>query len=418
MRQYLVLGFAVAFVLLMAGCGGRKEPTTASDPAQPSSAKEIVVPVEAQLPVRGPISEYFDSTTRVEAENRVDVTSQAIGKCMKVFVEEGDEVRKGQILAELDTASAAASLQQAEVQVHQRKAEYERVAQSRKEDGNLLYSDADYDMVRFAYEQAVANRDMQQVQFDNLTIRAPISGIVTKRLIQQGTLVSTGTPTFTLVAPGSFILTINPPEKELARLSVGQEAQVQFDSLPDEVFTAKVRRINPSVDAASGTVKVTLDIDDATRKRLRESAFARVRLVMATHENALLIVKDAVVEENGRTFLFVVREKASDTAAVAAETAADDAPLSDEPVLIAERIEIETGLEDSVNVEVLSGLDETMPVVILGQHTLKSGSLVKLTDASAEILSKAHLSAQEALDAAKERRDAGAKTESRIHVGF
>jgi len=428
----------LVFVVLAAVSCGRNTDENKPDKNTPKagdSAKEesdIVIPVEATLPTRGDISSYFETTTRVVAENRVQVTAEAVGECLKVCVEEGDLVSSGTVLAELDPKETLAALGQAEVQVRQTKAALD-VAENSLAMG--IGPKVERDNAKFAHEQAIAAHAAQKVRLDKLTIKAPIGGVVTTRNIQVGQLVSAGMPIFNLVDPASFILTINPPEKELSRLRVGQVAKVTIDALGTKEFEARVRRINPGVDAVSGTVKVTLDFDRATREQLREAAFARVRLVMETHENALLVAKDALVEENARKYLFVVEEAKKETSgkdktpadaleapgkdstaqtATSEKTEEPDAPPETEqdaqdgdqskPKWVANRIEVETGLEDSNNIEVLSGITDTSLVVTMGQHTLKSGSFVSVTNTQAEIGAKAGISADDALKAAQERR--------------
>lgn len=381
---------------------------------------EIVIPVQVQLPTRGDISAHFETTTRVEAENRVQVVAEGVGECTQVSVQEGDTVQTGQILAELDKKAMLASIGQTEVQVRQSKTAYDRAA-SMCEEG--LSSVAERDNAKFAYEQALASLETQQVQLSKLTVRAPITGILTHKLIQTGQMVASGAPIFSIVDPESFMLVINPPERELARLQNGQKARVTIDALGVGEFEAAVRRINPNVDPASGTVKVTLDFDRETRAKLRDAAFARVRLVMDTRKDALLVPKDAVLEENARKYVFVVEKEEAqpateppstdsakdeeETVETTPETAQDkEKPAdSDKPVFLATRVEIETGFEDSNSVEVVKGIEDTALIVILGQHTLKTGSRVAVTNANDEILARAGLSAEDALAAAKARRD-------------
>ena len=383
---------------------------------------EIIIPVQAQLPSRGDISAHFETTTRVEAENRVQVIAEAVGECLQVNVQEGDTVQVGQILAELDKKAMLASIGQTEVQVRQSKTAYDR-ATSMCEEG--LSSEAEKDNAKFAYEQALASLETQKVQFSKLTVRAPISGLLTHKLIQIGQMVASGSPIFSIVDPKSFMLVINPPERELARLQTGQKAKVTIDALGTDEFDATVRRINPNVDPASGTVKVTLDFDPGTRSKLRDAAFARVRLVMDTRKNALLVPKDAVLEENARKYLFVVEQKKDEPSPEAQTPGSPDAAQpdagtppeaeqkniqkeptpADKPVFLANRIEIETGFEDSNSVEVVKGIDDSALIVVLGQHTLKPGSRVTVTNANDEILARAGLSAEDALVAAKARRE-------------
>ena len=397
-----VLALVVAAVLTT-GCpdtGAAKKEAMAK-PVE----KRTTIPVEAQLAQRGEISEFFETTTRVEAERKVTVTSEGMGKCTSVLVNEGDKVQAGDVLAELDKEELNAQLRSANAQLQKLKSDYDRSKQLFEEG---LAAKAEYDNARYGYEQQLASVNQQQVQLNNMTIRAPIGGIITTKHIQMGDLVSSGAPAFEVVDPSSYILTINPPEKLLPRVEKGQVALVTVDAAEGVEFPAKVRRINPSVDPATGTVKVTLDFQKDALAKLREAAFARVRLVMDTHENALLVPKDALVEENTRKYLFIVQPEAPE-----AGTETQPSPVQKEgssgTVLVANRVEVETGLEDSQHVEVLNGIDEASPIVTVGQQTLKPGSEVKLTTADQELMAKAGMTAEEALKAAEEERARGAK---------
>jgi len=414
MKRYSHAAGLVLVSLTLATCIGKLGPRGAG-PYQkdaPPEPREIVIPVSVETPRRADISAHFETTARVEAERKVDITSEGMGKCVDVLVEEGDFVNKGDILAELDKEEAEASLKTAKAQYNKQKADYERYRQGRNETGNTIISDLDFDSVRYGFEQSEANLEMQRVQLSNLTIKAPISGVITRRNIQEGMLVSTGTPVFGIVDPDSYILAINPPERELARLHEDQPARVTIDAVQDKEFEARVRRINPSIDSTSGTVKVTLEFDAETRKQLFDSAFARVRLVMETHENALLVPKDAVVEESARDYVYVVRamtaEEAEDNGAVDSEEANLDSESDAGTGSVADRIEVETGFEDSDFVEIVSGIDDDALIVTVGQHTLKPGSRVKVTSAQAELAASGAKSAEQALKEAAAKREAGA----------
>ncbi len=406
MRQTLVMCMLLlAAAVFHAGCGGQAESRVREDGAAESRVAgqdEVRIPIHAARPTRNDISAYFETTTRVQAENQVEVISKGTGLCEAVHVEEGDRVETGEILAELDKRELEAQLSQTRVNVQQTKYQMQK-AEEQLDEG--LLSPYEAENARFAHEQAEATLRVQEVQLSHQTIQAPISGVVTQRMVQKGMLVSSGMPMFSIVDPESFILPISAPEKELVRLEVGQEAKVTVDSLPGREFTARIERINPSVDLTTGTVKVVLEFEEEAREHLRQAAFARVRLVMETHEDALLVPKDAIIEENARTFVMVVREKKEgEPAPVEAAESLEEVP--DEPMLVAERVEVKTGLEDSDDIEILEGIDEETRIVTLGQHTLKSGSAVVVTNAEQEILSRADIEPGEALAIAEQRREA------------
>lgn len=410
MRSSIVIGLIIGSAALASGCGGSGQAAATNDAQKP---ERVSIPVQVEVPLRSNISAYFETTARVQAENRVDVVSKGMGLCLAVNAEEGDLVKAGEVLAELDKEELETQIRQTRVNVEKSKTALE-IAEKSLQEG--IGSKVERDNARFAYDAALATLQAQDVQLKNQTIVAPINGVVTRRNIQKGMLVSTGMPAFSVVDPASYFLPINPPEKELTRLSVGQQAKVTIDSCQSQEFVATVRRINPSVDPLSGTVKVTLDFDDSARPCLREAAFARVRLVMETHEGALLVPKDSVLEENARKYLMVVRDaKEAPPADPSAESPADGKPADEKPAddkaaddkaaddkvveekaadtsdkqakLVAERVEVTVGLEDSNNIEIVSGIDDTSRVVTLGQHTLKPGAEVVVTNVKDAILS-------------------------------
>ena len=160
-----------------------------------------------------------------------------------------------------------------------------------------------------------------------------------------------------------------------------------------------------------------LDFEDELRDKLRESAFSRVKLVMSTRKNVLLIPKEAIVEESGKKYVFIVERSEDETVSLATDdqeeekgegsvlTAEVEASVDKEkkspdaaqeiPVYTAKRVEVKTALEDSDRVQIFSGLTDKDLLVTNGQHSLKDGAKVRLTNIETEILSKAGLRSEE-----------------------
>jgi len=390
MQRFWLYTVAATGLLALAGCGNQVQGSVDGGASSPTAAAEVLVPVQAELPRRSDISAFFETTARIQAENRVDVVSKGSGLAHQVNVTEGDRVKRGDVLAVLDKDEIEAQLRQTRVTVQQNKYQMEK-AQEQLNRGILSPYEAEN--ARFMYEQALATLNIQEVQLRNQTITAPIGGVVTQRMIQQGIIVSPGMPVFSIVDTDSYILPISPPERELSRLREGQKALVTVDSMPGETFAASVRTINPSVDPISGTLRVILDFDAETRPKLREAAFARVRLVMETRDNVLVVPKDTLIQENARDYLMLIEvEEVADGGV--------DTPAR----LVARRVEVQTGLGDSDNIEIKEGIQENSLIVTLGQHTLKTGSGVKITNAKEEIMSRAGLSPEEALALSEDKR--------------
>ena len=407
----IILAFmAVLGAMTLLGC---QFPDQAADAARDGENGEdisgaLAIPVRAEYPRRDSISDYFETTSRVAAHHQVEVMTEAVQRVSEVLVEEGDRVERGQVLAELDKRETQASLRQQEIQVSQYETDYDR-ARRGFEAG--VTPRMEYENARFAYEQGKANLESQRIQLDHLTVEAPMSGIVTEVVARPGMMMSSGTPVCTIVDPATFRLVIHPPEREMRRLYEGQAAAVRLDAAPDRTFTATVNRINPSVDPASGTVRTTLLFEDASAEDLLESAFARVQLVMTTREDALLVPRDAILEEAGREYVYVVAPH---------DAFSRDELDSDEPTetfieefgerLVARRVDVETGLQDSYYTEITEGLDEDSRVVTMGHHNLRHGADVRIMDPEEEeeeLESGIRIPADEALQRAREMRAAG-----------
>ncbi|HPO29919.1 MAG TPA: efflux RND transporter periplasmic adaptor subunit, partial [Candidatus Hydrogenedentes bacterium] len=190
-------------------------------------------------------------------------------------------------------------------------------------------------------------------------------------------------------------------EKELPRIAEGQLAYVRIDAAEGQEFKARVRRVNPNVDAATGTVKVMLDFDAVDKEKLRDAAFARVRLVMDTRSQVLAVPKDAVLEDNARNYVMVAEP--ADSSVDTEQTGSND--TGNMAVYIARKVEVETGLDDGDYIEITKGLDENASVIVMGQHTLKPDSLVTITTADKEIADRQDISLDEALARAKKKQE-------------
>lgn len=400
---FVFLLFGLTFTLILQGCTSPVEGTVEGSVAL-AEAPLFVVPVQASLPKRGDISAFFETTSRVEAQNRVEILSKGAGQCLKVNAEVGDAVKAGQVLVELEHDEFDAQIRQARVAVQQQKTAYE-IAKRSYEEG--IGASAERDNMKFAYEQALANLDVAELRLRNQTVYAPVSGIITHRLAQEGMVVSPGMPLFSMVDPQSYTLPINVPEKELARLKIGQEAEATIDAFPDRVFVTRVSRINPSIDPLSGTVRILLDFAEEDKALLRDSAFARVKLVMEVRPEVLLLAREAILEEEGRKYIFVLDKVDESTIDMDRFTG-----LRDRPVYKARRVEIKTGLEQSDLIEVTEGLPENTMVVTMGQHTLKQDAYATITNLEEEMSFRSGMSLEEALVVAEKNRDALVSTES------
>ena len=350
-----------------AGCafdsGVAGEPPTA-DTASPA---DDAIPVAALPMFRGRIESVLRFSTNLEAENRVDVLSETERHVTDLLVEEGDTVRAGQTLLLLEDEAQRTGLKRVQSQLARSRLEFER--QERLFEQELISEQA-YNQARYDTEQLELTLEDAERELSYATVMAPISGVVTQRLVSVGDHVETHAKLFEIVDFDSIVARVFVPERQLKGLFVGQPARVLAQSL-DGSYQARVERISPEVDPRSGTVKVTLEIP--ADQGLLPGMYVEVDLVAAVEEDALLAPKRALVYDQEQVFVFRVTEGA-------------EGPR-------AERLLVHILIESEDVVQLAGDLAEGQRLIVAGQAGLKDGARVRLLDPAEALGSASELGA-------------------------
>lgn len=319
-------------------------------------APASVIPVRVTSVIRRDIADYLETNGSLEAENEVDIVARTDGPIVELNVEEGDFVRAGQVLARIDAAEIEAQLGIARVNLAEAELVWNRAQSSYREE---VISQEAYDLAESNFNAAAAQIVGTEILLDYTVIRAPFDGLIIERVIKNAEHVSNNARLFRISDFDPLLCPIQLPEKDLPRLELGQTAYLTVEAYPGARFPARVLRISPVVDPATGTVKVTLEVQ--AQGRLRPGMFASVFVETDIHENALVVPKQALVLES-----------TSDTVYVAMDDGEGGA--------VARRRSLELGYEESDSLEVLSGLSEGEDVVILGQDNLSDQTPVTIDE--------------------------------------
>lgn len=320
------------------------------------AAASSAIPVRVTSVIRRDIADYLETNGSLEAENEVDIVARTDGPVVELNVEEGDFVRAGQVLARIDAAEIEAQLGIARVNLAEAELVWNRAQSSYREE---VISQEAYDLAKSNFAAAAAQIVGTEILLDYTVIQAPFDGLIIERVIKNAEHVSNNARLFRISDFDPLLCPIQLPEKDLPRLELGQTAYLTVEAYPGARFPARVLRISPVVDPATGTVKVTLEVQ--AQGRLRPGMFASVFVETDIHENALVVPKQALVLES-----------TSDTVYVAM----DDG----EGGTVARRRSLELGYEESDSLEVLSGLSEGEDVVILGQDNLSDQTPVRIDE--------------------------------------
>jgi membrane fusion protein (multidrug efflux system) len=332
---------------LAAGCSNGK-----AREKDPEADKDAAVPVETQPLKRAEMVAVYSGTAPIEAHDEAVVVAKVGGEVRQIYVEEGDAVREGQILARLDGDRLRLTLAQTDANLKKLERDYKRtldlserglVPKSTAE--NLKY---DLDALHAAYDSA-------KLELSYCEIRAPIDGVVSARDIKVGNTIKPNDPTFTVTNLDPLLAFVHVPEKEFRKIAPGQPAEVVVDALAGERFVGRISRISPTVDPQTGTFRARVEVDDQSR-RLKPGMFARVNIVYERRQDALQLPRTAILDADGQQSVYVVANGK------------------------AEQRVIRTGLANGGWIEVLDGLKGEERVVTVGQAGLKSGTPVKIVD--------------------------------------
>lgn len=334
----------IGLYLFHVGCGADSQSKTKNG-ADPAAA----IPVEIARVETGSIAAFFSGTATLEAEAEAVVVAKADGVVRDIFVEEGAEVRAGEILAKLDDEKLALQLAQSEANLRKLENDFRRAEELF---GKNLVSAEMYQRAKYEYESQKAASDLAKLQHSYASIRAPIRGVVAERMVKVGNMVVTNVPLFRLTDFDPLLAVLHVPEREMNKLRAGQPATLTVDAIASAQFSGRIARISPVVDPATGTVKVTVEVRDPS-KQLKPGMFGRVNIVHDVHDGALLVPKDAVLAEDAESAVFVVQDS------------------------IAYRKVVQTGYTTSTHIEIVAGLNDGDVVVTVGQGSLKDSSKVE-----------------------------------------
>ncbi len=339
------LGYLFAALLItLTACSNQEE----NNNEKSDNDSTLFIPVEAGAVARGDISAYYSNTTTLEAEQEARVVAKVRGVITQLFVEEGDWVKEGQVLAQIDDAQYHLEVERAKSTLDKLNNDFKR----NKElfDRKLIAADA-YENSRYEYEAQKSVYELAKLNQEYTEIKSPINGVISERLIKVGNMIGTDQPTFTVTDFDPLQAILYIPEHEMSKIRENQRAELVVDALPNQAFKGHVERISPVVDPTTGTFKATVYVDQKNTI-LKPGMFGRIKIVHDTRLNTQLIPKAAVITEDQTQSVFVIKDS------------------------LAHKREIKTGYVNGENIEVVNGLVDGEIVVTIGQGSLQDSAKV------------------------------------------
>ncbi len=353
----LFLSLTLLALPFLAGCQQEAPIAAASKPEPPLEVK--VVPA-----FRGEITRNVKLPVfRILPEQQATLYAKVSGYLKTLTVDKGDEVKEGQLLAEIEVPELQADETQFQAETKVAQSDYERMEKASQKAPDLVVPQT-VDDLRGQWEVAQAKLQRTQTLLQFAHITAPFSGVITARFVDPGAFIPAATTgstpqnaaivtlmDFSLVRVQVFV-----PEEEVPFIKNGVPAKITLEELPGKVFKGSVTRFAYALDEATKTMLTEIELLNSDGQ-LRPGMYASVQLAVERKAGALLVPKEAVIVEKAGSFVFLPTDGK------------------------AQKTPIQTGFNDGVNVEVTAGLQDGQSVILVGKQKLSDGQAINLAEA-------------------------------------
>lgn len=411
-RKLLLILLIVFSISVNMGCSREETVDTATQ------VTDQAVTVEVVKTAVGSIESLVSYSSRVKPVQEIMVIPKQPGKVVKVNFDLGQRVKEGQVLFEMDKTDALLQLNQAAAAVEMAEINLKRLSGSSYEQQmlqlkaavdsakinfedaktyfetvktlyeagaetkfNLDRAQSQLELAKQQYETAKANLELTEEKsfkenieaaqaqlsqakvsydiaknvVDNMSVKAPISGVISARNVKEGEFASTAAPAFIIIDDSSYVVEINVNENVIGKVQVGDKVRIHIGAISEENLSGIITAAAPSADSMTQTylIKIALENPPST---IKGGMFAEIYITLDKAENCIILPMSSVVEEEGRKYVFVVE--------------------NDKAV----KKQIITGIFNDKEIQVIEGIDEGEIVVVKGQDFLKDGSTVVISD--------------------------------------
>jgi HlyD family secretion protein len=289
-----------------------------------SGKKPVMVRIAALKPGDLRVIVNATTTSTVKSETEVTLSAQRTGRVIKLPVKEGDTVKGGALIAQLDLTEEAV---QAESVLGQSKATYEEADKNLKRMQDLfdkgMIAQQDLDAVKRTYEvaktQYEAAREDDRVKKNYSIIRAPFDGVISKKFTEVGELLMPGKQIVTIVNPRLIYVLATIDEVDVGRLRLGLPVTITVDAFPGEKFQGTIKRISPIVSGGkleTRTADVWIYFNEK-HPEIKPGMSADVEILVATLQNVLSVPSQAVIERDGKKQVFLAEGSSLKTGSIA-----------------------------------------------------------------------------------------------------
>ena len=340
----------LAVLILLVGCKKKQAAAGGASAAMPATQ---VVAAEAMAQ---PVAETLAVVGTLAANEFIEVKSETDGTIAEILFNEGQPVKKGDLLIRLDETKFSAALAEAQANLKLATTTYER---SKDLQRDKLISQQEYDQAASLFQANQATVELRKRQLQDARIPAPFAGVVGSRSVSPGQVIAKNTTLTWLMDIETVKAEFNVPERFLGEVKVGQAIELRVAAFPKERFKGEVYFLAPQIDPNTRTLLMKARVPNPEH-RLKPGMFANLDLTLTLRDKAIMIPESAVMAMGDRTMVYVID----------ADQKAQMRP-------------VKVGLRLPNQIEVVDGLKPGEKVVAEGVQKVRPGAPVKITAPSA-----------------------------------
>lgn len=367
MKKFTILLLVMLFSSLLNGCGSK----------QPPIAEESSIPVEVMKLAKTEMKMNYSTSGQISSSSETTVAPKVSGRVAAVKVKLGDQVKKGQVLFQIDSKEASNQLTEAEASLGIAKTSYDMADQA------LRDAQADYDRKQTLFESnvistydleqantALVNAKLnleqarQQMNQTNATlssaqenladysVAAPMDGLVGEINIESGEMVSSQTNAAVIVSIDTVKVEASIPESIVNELRPGSVVSVTIDSLNKSV-EGTLTTIAPKADSDTMGYPVEISVANPSGE-IKPGMTAKIELITGNLKNIFALPMDAVIEQDGQHIVYIVENNQ------------------------AKEVSVKTGVTNDTLIEITDGLKEGQSIIVEGNRLLSDGQQVRV----------------------------------------
>lgn len=285
--------FIISALILFSGCTEKRE----------EEKERKIQKVEVTKIASNTEKEVLTYSGTIEADNTVSLGFSVAGRVANIYVQEGQKVKKGQLLASIDATSYKNAFDIADAGLELANDNYKRL-EGLYSKGSL--PERDFIAVKVAVAQANANKNISAKNLSDTKLYAPFSGMVTSKLTEMGAIAAPGVPAFTIMKTDKVYAQASISESEISKLKIGSEASVEIPSL-DKTFLGKVAIVNHSADVLTRTFTVKVRLDNL-ESQLLPGMISNIKINTNNTQNIIAIPANTVLRDaNDISYVYVVQ---------------------------------------------------------------------------------------------------------------